>query len=382
MKNIVIMDTTLRDGEQTKGVCFTPDEKLLITKILIEKCNVERVEIASCKVSDVEQNSITQIMDWAIDNGHENKIEVLSFVDGSISLDWLLPTRCKRVNLLVKGSKDHCENQLNKSFGEHVNDIAMTLQYASNNNFNVAVYLEDWSRGIKNNPEYVFDMIKFLESKNIKSIHLCDTLGILNPSMVKEYIGQCCSKFPNINFEFHAHNDYGLATANSFAAIDAGASALHVTVNGLGERAGNTSLSEIAVGLKDFNIANTSINEDGLIELSRICETYSQKKISENTPIVGNNVFTHVAGVHADGQSKGDLYETKLNPKRFGRSWEYALGKLSGKQSLQQNLNSKIKDDLSMSEQKILLAQITNLNEQKINITDNILSSLIKEIKS
>lgn len=381
MRKINILDTTLRDGEQTQGVCFSAQEKLHLAQELLQNCNVDRIEIASCKTALSEKNAIKTIMDWAIGNNLEHRVEVLSFVDGDSSLQWLDGTGCKRINLLVKGSHAHCVGQLGKTPDEHFSDIGDTVQKARSRGYCVSAYLEDWSRGVQDKPDYVENVIKYLRSQDVRRIYLCDTMGVLSPWQVEDYVRVACSNYPDIEFEYHGHNDYGLSTANVLAAVKAGASGTHVTINGLGERAGNSSLAEVVIALRDFKIADTGIPDGSLPAISRLAEIYSQKSLPGNAPILGENAFTHIAGVHADGQDKGNLYEGKLLPSRFGREWTYGLGKLSGRKSLESYLRSMDSYDLSIQEQKRILDKIHQMNEEKKNVTRDDLEKILKEIR-
>lgn len=381
MRRISVLDTTLRDGEQTRGVSFSSAEKLHLAKELLSRLNVDRIEVASCKVGGSERDSLCAIMGWADANGFGNAVEVLSFVDGGQSLDWLDGTGCRRINLLAKGSRAHCEGQLGKSDAEHQRDIADSVADARRRNMTVSVYLEDWSRGIQTDESYVRSMLSFLSGLEIERVYLCDTLGVLSPVQVSGYVGLCCSEFPDLVFEFHGHNDYGLATANVMAAVEAGAQGIHVTVNGLGERAGNAVLAEAVVSLADFGIAETGIREDSLIDISTLCAVYSQKIVPDNAPITGKNVFTHVSGIHVDGQEKAGLYQGKLLPQRFGKTWEYGLGKLSGRKAMEAHLRVLDAGDLSLDAQKQLLDKIREMNEHSKDISPSDLKTLIERMK-
>ena len=150
---IEIMDTTLRDGEQTSGVSFVPHEKLMIARLLLEELKVDRVEVASARVSDGEFDAVKMICDWAARRSLLHKVEVLGFVDGHTSVDWIKNTGCRVLNLLCKGSLKHCTHQLKKSPDEHIQEISDVVAYASEQGIEVNAYLEDWSNGMKDSPD-------------------------------------------------------------------------------------------------------------------------------------------------------------------------------------------------------------------------------------
>jgi D-citramalate synthase len=375
-KMIEIMDTTLRDGEQMANVSYSTSEKVNIAKILLQQVKVNRLEITSARVSQKEQETAAKIIQ-AVGPEH---IEILGFVDGRKSIDWIRSCGGNTVNLLTKGSLKHCETQLNKTPQEHIDDILKEIDYADSQKVTVNVYLEDWSSGMLNSKDHVIFMIRNLKDR-VKRIMLPDTLGVLTPDQVYDFVKELRNGFPGVFFDFHPHNDYGLATANCLAAVKAGADGLHVTVNGMGERAGNAPLEEVAVGIKDFYApgCQTSINEKNLFKISRTVQIYSTIRMANNKPIVGDNVFTQTAGVHADGDKKGGLYENRLLPQRFGREREYALGKLSGKANLEQNL-SKMGIELTEKEKKEVLEKIIELGDRKQVITTEDLPYIIDDV--
>lgn len=378
---ISIMDTTLRDGEQTHGVSIPGHEKLLIAQRLLSEVGVDRVEVASCRVSEGEQLSLRRIMDWAAREGFADRVEVLSFVDHKASVDWLTAAGCRRMNLLTKGSRLHCEQQLRKTLGEHLADIKQTIDYARQKGVAYSLYLEDWSNGIQHSPDYVWEMLDSLVTWGFERIHPCDTLGILSPAQVEEFFGETLRRYPNQKFEFHGHNDYGVATANCLVAANLGAAGLHVTVNGLGERAGNASLAEVVVCLNDHSNRSTGVDETKLKDASRLVEAFSGKRIAANTPITGEDVYTQTAGIHADGDKKGNLYESKLSPARFARDRVYALGKLSGRSNLDFNLR-KLGMELTPEQHKKVLDRIVELGDQKKIVTTDDLPFLISDLLS
>lgn len=376
---IEIMDTTLRDGEQTSGVSFVPHEKLMIARLLLHELKVDRIEVASARVSDGEFNATKMICDWAARRNVLNRVEVLGFVDGTRSVDWINRAGGKVINLLTKGSERHCRYQLNKTLEEHLADIEETITYAHQCGLEVNVYLEDWSNGIQDSPEYVYALMDKLQTLNIRRFMLPDTLGILNPLQVIEYMRKMRKRYPDLHFDFHAHNDYDLAVSNVLAAVLSGVKGLHATINGLGERAGNAPLASVQAILKDHFQAITHIDESRLNKASRVVESYSGVVIPPNKPIVGQSVFTQVAGVHADGDNKNNLYCNDLLPERFGRVRQYALGKSSGRANVRKNLEN-LGLDLDEASMDKVTQRIIELGDCKELVTLDDLPYIISDV--
>ena len=376
---IEIMDSTLRDGEQTSGVSFLPHEKLMIARMLLRDLNVDRIEVASARVSEGEKEAVKMICRYARQIDRLESVEVLGFVDGHTSVDWVTDAGCQTLNLLAKGSLRHCKEQLRKSPEEHIADIKEVLAYARQQHVTVNLYLEDWSGGMKDSPGYVYKLMDALVDLPIRRFMLPDTLGIMNPLQVIEYFRKMNRRYPDAHFDFHAHNDYDLAVSNSLAAALSGARGLHVTVNGLGERCGNAPLSSVQVILKDQFNAKTSINEGKLNDISRLVESYSGIAIAPNQPIIGDNVFTQVAGVHADGDNKGGLYHNALVPERFGRKREYAMGKTSGRANIARNLQ-ELGLELTPEQTQRVTKRITELGDRKEVVTQDDLPFIVSDV--
>ncbi len=376
---IEILDTTLRDGEQTQGVSYSPLEKLHIATVLLRDVKVDRIEVASARVSAGEEEAVRLITEWASQNGMLSKIEVLGFVDGECSLSWIRNAGGRVINLLCKGSLRHLEKQLRKTPEEHVSDIRKVVKMASENGMQTNIYLEDWSNGMISSEEYVMFMVDSLKNDKISRFMLPDTLGILNPDKTYLFCRKMTERYPTLNLDFHAHNDYDLAVANVYAAITAGIRGIHVTVNGMGERAGNAPLSSVIGIINDHFEAITGINEYEITRISRIVETFSGIRIPVNKPVIGANVFTQTSGVHADGDNKDNLYCSNLRPERFGRKRQYALGKQSGKATIRKNL-----EEFGLELTQEALARVTErvieLGDKKETVTSEDLPFIISDV--
>ena len=373
------MDTTLRDGEQTSGVSFSAHEKVSIARQLLSDLGVNRIEIASARVSEGEYDAVKLTVRWAERAGYLSRLEVLGFVDGETSLNWIKSAGCKVMNLLCKGSFKHVTEQLRKTPKQHIADITEVVNKAQEMGIEVNVYLEDWSNGMLHSPEYVYQLMDGLKDLPIKRFMLPDTLGILNPRNTYFFCKEMLTRWPKLHFDFHAHNDYDLAVANVYSAIVAGVKGVHTTVNGLGERAGNPPLSSVLAVIHDQLKLKTSLNEKKINQVSKLVETYSGIHISTNKPIVGEHVFTQCAGIHADGDAKNNLYFNDLLPERFGRTREYALGKTSGRANIRKNLESL---GIEMDEESMrkVTERIIELGDKKEAVTKEDLPYIITDV--
>ena len=379
-RRIEIMDTTLRDGEQTSTVSFSASEKLTIAKLLLEELKVDRIEIASARVSEGEFQAVKDITDWAAEHGYLNQVEVLTFVDKGVSIDWMIEAGAKVQNLLTKGSLNHLTHQLKKTSSQHFSDVSEAIKLATEKGIKTNVYLEDWSNGMRNSKAYVYEFLDFLKTQNVARIMLPDTLGVLTPRESYDFIKEIKDKYPDLHIDFHAHNDYDLGVSNAMEGLRAGADGLHLTVNGMGERAGNAPMSSTIAVINDFMPdVEIGVNEKVLYTVSKLVENFSGVMIPANKPIIGANVFTQTAGIHADGDNKKNLYFSDLMPERFGRTRQYALGKASGKANIQKNLQ-QLGLQLNDEDLKKVTQRIIELGDKKQVVTKEDLPYIISDV--
>ena len=374
------MDTTLRDGEQTSGVSFSASEKLTLAKLLLDELKVDRIEVASARVSEGELKAVQQITAWAAEKDYLDRVEVLTFVDGGVSLKWMEEAGAKSQNLLTKGSLNHLEHQLKKTPEQHFSDISEVFKAAEKKGIINNVYLEDWSNGMRNSKAYVFQFLDFLTTQPVKRVLLPDTLGVLTYKETFEFLSEITQRYPDLHIDFHGHNDYDLGVANAMEAVKAGCHGLHLTVNGMGERAGNAPMASAIAVINDFlpEIA-INVNEKSLYKVSKLVSAFTGVSVPSNKPIVGDSVFTQTAGIHADGDNKNNLYFSDLMPERFGRKRKYALGKMSGKANIQKNLQ-ELGLTLNNEDLKKVTARIIELGDKKEQVTKDDLPFIISDV--
>jgi D-citramalate synthase len=350
-----------------------------MAKFLLDDLRVDRIEVASARVSEGEYAAVNKISEWAAKHNRIGQIEVLGFVDGDVSINWIKNAGCKVMNLLTKGSLKHVTEQLKKTPQQHADDIRQVIQKAHSEGLQVNVYLEDWSNGMRHSPDYVFFMIDLLRELPVNRIMLPDTLGILNPVEAYDFCKVIIDRYPKLNFDFHAHNDYDLAAANVFSAIRAGIDCVHTTVNGLGERAGNVPLSSVVAIVKDHFRYEMCVRESRITMASKLVESFSGIRVAPNKPVIGDSVFTQTSGIHADGDQKNQLYFNDLLPERFGRKRMYALGKTSGKANIRKNLE-EMGIELDFTSMRKVTERIIELGDKKESVTQEDLPYIISDV--
>lgn len=329
---IKIIDTTLRDGEQAPGVCFPPDIKVEILKMLYD-AGIRDFEIGTPAIGLDEQEAIRRML--ALNLDANLSVWCRANID-DLTLAANLGVR--QVNLSLPVS----DIQL-KAIGKDRNwvfaQLKTCLEFASDNFDFVTVGAQDASRADKC---MLKDYINFaISSPVVKRIRIADTVGILNPFTVQDLVGKMVEEFPSTEFEFHGHNDLGMATANTLAAIVAGATAVSCTVNGLGERSGNAPLEEVIMALEYSWSTTLSIEKPKLQYVCDLIASLSKRKTPLSKPFSGEMCFTHESGIHTRSLLVDPLAYQPFHPEEIGREMKFIFGKHSGSAAIKALLDEK-----------------------------------------
>jgi len=327
-KKVKIVDTTLRDGEQTAGVVFAKEEKIYIAKLL-DEIGVEQIEAGVPVMGGDEKDVIKKIVDSNLNSSIMGWNRAV-IKDVKASLDCGVDA----VAISISTSDIHIKHKLKTNREKVLIDMTKAVEFAKKNNLYVSVNAEDSSRTER---PFLVRFAKEAKNAGADRLRFCDTVGIMNPIETYKAIKYINNKV-DIDFEMHTHNDLGMGTANAISGVMAGAEYVGVTVNGLGERAGNAALEEVMMSLK------SSLNIDNNYDFSKLkalCEYVSIASGRELSPwktIVGKNIFSHESGIHADGAIKNPLTYEIFSPEELGLERKIIIGKHSGTAAIKNKL--------------------------------------------
>lgn len=368
-KKINIYDTTLRDGEQTPDVFFTLDEKLEIAQKL-DELGVDQIEAGFPRVSENEKQSVKKIANEGL-----NAETICLSRTKQEDIDAAIDADVDGVIIFMGLSDLHLEVKIDKP-RDVVNQICMdAIDYAKDHGLFVAFSAEDATR---TQIDELIKVYKMAEEHKADRIHVADTTGSINPEAMK-YLVSKLHEHINIEIALHCHNDFGMAVPNCIAGLQVGASAISTTVNGIGERAGNTSLEELIMTLKLLYNKDLDYKTEIIHELSQIVSKYSNIPVAYNKPIVGNNIFRHESGIHVDAIVKNPLAYEPFLPEMIGTKRQIVLGKHSGKAAVAEKL-----DTLNIQVDDTKLLEIVNCvkeeREKGYDITNEKFNEILSKV--
>ncbi|MFP4697860.1 MAG: homoaconitate hydratase [Eubacteriales bacterium] len=321
MIKVNIVDTTLRDGEQTPGVAYSKQDKIHITKCL-DELGVDIIEVGIPAMGVEEIDAISEI------NQLDLRADLLTWNRMKIEdIDKSIETGCKNIHITVPASDVHIQKKLKMTKSAVLEQMKKVLHYGKSKGLEISVGAEDASRA---RIGFLYQLYKTAEQEGVSRLRYADTVGALDPFSAYEIIREITLRL-ECPLEFHGHNDLGLATANALGAVKGGAKYISCSINGLGERAGNTSLEEIAVLLEIYGLYRTDIKFNQLRSISKIVERYSGRAVHKGKAIVGDDVFSHESGIHVDGLLKDTSTYELFPPNWIGRERKIVLGKHSGR---------------------------------------------------
>lgn len=315
-----IIDSTLRDGEQAPGVVFTLEEKLRIAALL-DDCGVKEVEVGTPAMGEEEQQMIREIVRSGF------RFDALCWARArECDIVASARTGASRINISFPVS-DIQLSAIGRGRGWVLKQLPPMIALSRRLFGFVAIGAQDASRA---NRDFLDEFIAACLAEGVDRIRLADTVGILNPFSTAQLFSTVCGKFPFVDFEFHGHNDLGMATANSVTAFLSGAQSVSATINGLGERAGNACLEEVAAAMKVSASVGTGIN---LLTIQEICSYVAEvsfRKIHPSKPITGQMICRHESGIHCRSLIENELSYQAFRPEEIGKSTEMVIGRHSG----------------------------------------------------
>jgi homocitrate synthase NifV len=367
---VYIVDTTLRDGEQTAGVVFSNEEKIRIAKYL-DEIGIDQIEAGIPVMGGDEKKCITEIAHMGL------KSSIMAWNRAVISdIKESLECGVDAVAISISTSDIHIQHKLQTTRENVLQMMSDAVKFAKDNNLYVSVNAEDASRS---DLDYLTEFALIAKHAGANRLRFCDTVGTLNPLTTFRYI-KTLHDAVGLDIEMHTHNDFGMATANSLSGVYGGANHVGVTINGLGERAGNSCLQEVIMGLK--HLMNVDVNYNTMIfrEVAQYVANASGRELPVSKPIVGSNIFAHESGIHGDGVLKNPLTYEVFKPEEVGLERQIIIGKHSGTAAIK----SKFKEyliNLSEQEAKEILARVRQMSiDKKRSLFDKEVVYIYEEI--
>ena len=368
--DITVYDTTLRDGEQTPGVCLRTPEKLRIAKKL-DELGIHQIEAGFPVVSNEEKRSIKAIVKEDLNAD----ILVLSRTKKE-DIDTAIDCDIDGIITFMGTSQIHLDHKMKMSQEEILNVCMKSIEHAKDHGLFVAFSAEDATRTDLN---FLKKIYKRAEDYGVDRVHIADTVGAISPQGMNYLVTELRSTL-NTDIALHCHNDFGMALSNSISGLLAGANAISTTVNGIGERAGNASLEEVVMALKIIYDVDLGFNIKLFYELSKLVEELTSLRISETKPIVGKNVFRHESGIHVDAVLEEPLTYEPFLPELIGHQRRIVLGKHSGCRAVKAKLD-ECGIEVTRDELCQIVEKVKNQREKGKYINDDLFNKIVMSVR-
>ncbi len=331
-EKVLLWDETMRDGEQTPGVAFSPEEKLQIATLL-DDMHVPLMDVGIPVVSKEEARGVKGIANAGLDASIMAAARaVRKDVEACVDCD------VDEIAVFIACSDLHMKYKLNMTRDQVKEAAVRETVYAKDHGLKVSFVTEDTFRA---DLDFVVELYNACIDAGATRAVICDTVGVMTPVGIRWFVDQVRPRLRNVELSFHGHNDFGLAVANSLAAVEAGVEVPHTCVNGLGERSGNASFEELVMALESLDGHRTGIDVSRMYEVSRLVEKLSGIPVGVNKPVVGYNAFSHESGIHADGVIKHTATYEPIQPERIGRTRQFIYGKHTGSTAVEEKLRSR-----------------------------------------
>jgi methanogen homocitrate synthase len=369
-EKITVYDTTLRDGEQTPGVCLRTPEKLQIAKKL-DELGIHQIEAGFPVVSNEEKRSIKAIVKEDLDA----QILVLSRTKKS-DIDTAIDCDVDGIITFMGTSDLHLKHKIKMTREEILNVCMSSIEHAKDHGLFVAFSAEDATR---TDLEFLKQLYKKADNYGVDRVHIADTVGAISPYGM-DYLVKEIRPIVKAEIALHCHNDFGMALSNSIAGLLAGANAVSTTVNGIGERAGNCSLEELIMTLKIIYGIDLDFDISKFYEISKLVESLTHMKIPDNKPIVGKNIFRHESGIHVDAVIEEPLTYEPFLPEMVGQQRRIVLGKHSGCRAVREKLNECV-IDVTKDELCKIVEQVKSKREEGKYINDKLFNDIVRSVR-
>lgn len=366
---VKILDTTLRDGEQTPGVAFSPEEKLEIA-VKLDEVGVDMIEAGSAITSVGEREGIKRIANEGL------KAEISSFARGVTSdIDSALDCDVDAVHLVIPTSDLHIEKKLGKTRDEVKKMAVETTRYALDHGLTVELSAEDATRA---DVAFLKDVFRAGVEEGAKRLCICDTVSMMMPEQIYDLFSEVSGEF-DVPVSAHCHDDFGVAVANSISAVRAGAREVHATFNGLGERAGNAALEEVVLAISEFYDYSTNVDLKSLYEVSRLIERHTGIPVSPTKAVIGANAFAHEAGIHTHGVLAESTTYEPVSPETVGQKRRLIFGKHTGRHAIERELEKKGLEPTG-DQVKEIFERVKGLGDKGKLVTDAEWSAIVDDV--